>query len=58
MRETKGAWYSSKSFSRDHEADAKKALRESELRKKNGIGTSQVSDADLLQKRVEMDLFK
>jgi hypothetical protein len=63
MEDMKGAWYSSKPHSRDHEVDAKKALIEADQRRRNSMArqmgkTGAQVEADRLQKRVDMDLFK
>lgn len=61
MEDMKGAWYGKmRSYSRDHDADARKALeeeRELNLRAKaRQMGKS--GDIEVLQKRMDMDLFK
>lgn len=63
MEDMKGAWYSSKPHSRDHEADAKKALVEADQRRRTNMArqmgkTDAQVAAERIQKRVDMDLFK
>jgi hypothetical protein len=58
MEDNKGGWYLPvKPFTRDHEEDASKSLKEMN-RQKDTLGGNQLGKSETIQKRVDMDLFK